>query len=89
MGALIALTVEPGEDWKSVEMPDGAAAAEPSQEASALEATVGAAEASGPPPPGQSVSSLILLVLVIQNYRSVLIRCFGKEVYFNFALVRR
>lgn len=42
VGTLIALTVDEGEDWKTVEMPDGAGAA---------------AQAAGPPPPPSAPSA--------------------------------
>lgn len=53
IGTLIALTVEEGEDWKSVEMPDVPAvdakptAPTPSAPAPSL------SQATAPPPPGQ------------------------------------
>ncbi|XP_012140616.2 dihydrolipoyllysine-residue acetyltransferase component of pyruvate dehydrogenase complex [Megachile rotundata] len=53
IGTLIALTVDPGEDWKSVEMPDSAPAAAPSMPASAP-ASVPPASAVAEPPPGQN-----------------------------------
>ncbi|OXU22054.1 hypothetical protein TSAR_002561 [Trichomalopsis sarcophagae] len=56
VGDLIALTVEADEDWKSVEMPSGAAAPSGGAPAASASAPSPAAAASGPaaePPAGQ------------------------------------
>lgn len=61
IGDLIALTVEPGEDWKSVEMPSGASGSAPAPSAPSSSAPPPPAAAAAPaavaaePPPGQSV----------------------------------
>lgn len=54
VGELIALTVESGEDWKSVEMPDGVSAGgSPSSGAATPQAQTSAPASSEPPPAGQ------------------------------------
>lgn len=55
VGELIALTVEQGEDWKTVEMPEGGAAAPSSAPAEAAAPSAPSAASSAPPPPGQCV----------------------------------
>ncbi|XP_034193602.2 dihydrolipoyllysine-residue acetyltransferase component of pyruvate dehydrogenase complex [Osmia lignaria lignaria] len=54
IGTLIALTVEPDEDWKSVEMPDSASAATVTPPAPPAGASTPAATVTAEPPPGQN-----------------------------------
>ena len=66
VGDLIALTVEADEDWKSVEMPDGASAP-----AASAPAPAAAAAPVGPiaePPPGQYVFFYCFLQLLKINF---------------------
>ncbi|XP_053977827.1 dihydrolipoyllysine-residue acetyltransferase component of pyruvate dehydrogenase complex, mitochondrial-like [Hylaeus volcanicus] len=57
VGTLIALTVEPDEDWKAVEMPDTASAA-PTVSAPSVSPGATAASVSAEPPPGQNNISM-------------------------------
>ncbi|XP_034951968.1 dihydrolipoyllysine-residue acetyltransferase component of pyruvate dehydrogenase complex, mitochondrial-like [Chelonus insularis] len=54
VGTLIALSVEPDEDWKSVEMPDGAGAStSPASSSAAPAESAGVSAEAAEPPPGQ------------------------------------
>lgn len=71
VGDLIALTVEQGEDWKSVEMPSGASAGASSGAPAAASTPAPAQEAapksttSEAPPPGQYVKHFLFFVRLL------------------------
>lgn len=68
VGTLIALTVEVDQDWKSVEMPDTAAAPSLTPPAPAAAPDAVPPSAAAPPPPGQYVLIKIIYSVYVNNF---------------------